>query len=369
MSKAAIENVIVVLPSLNPTEKLLQEMDGLAELGLRELVVVDDGSGEAYAGVFADAASREGCTLLTHPVNRGKGAALKTAFAWILEHRPDVRCVVTADADGQHLPKDVLRCAEACLEKGEDFDGSVLGCRDFSGPDVPFKSRNGNRITCGVFRLCGVRCSDTQTGLRAFPGKTLPLCCEVRGERYEYETNVLLELHRRGLRSEEIKITTVYEDNNKGSHFHPVRDSWRIYKLIFRYIGRRLWQFVKFALSSGFSTAVDYAVFYLVMLLIGGPEGRGRVLLCTCAGRLVSSVVNYTLNHKKVFHCKTDARKTILRYYAICIPQMLIAAGLLALLKLLFHADEAWLVTLLKVPVDVTLFLASFRLQKRWVFK
>ena len=358
MADTVCENYAVILPSLKPTEKLLQVVEGVKAQGFSQIVVVDDGSGPDYADWFKKAAE-EGCTVLTHQVNRGKGAALRTAYQWLLENRPEISGVVTADADGQHLPKDIYACAADCDAAGKDFKGIVLGCRDFSQPDVPFKSRNGNRITRGVFRtLCGIKISDTQTGLRAFPMSVMEFMLRIGGDRYEYETNVLLEVKRAGYDFREVTITTVYEDNNKGSHFRPLRDGWRIYKLIF-----------KFMLSSGASTLVDYAAFYLAMLLLSNVLGGHRILVCTVIARAISSFINFTMNKQLVFTCRTAYRKTLLRYYALCIPQMLLSAGLLWCITTLVGSESSTVITLLKIPVDIVLFLASFQIQREWVFK
>ena len=125
--RAAAESYVAVIPSLKPTEKLLLVLNGLKEVGFQQLLVVDDGSGQDYVGWFEEAAAIEGCTVLHHEVNRGKGAALRTAFAFVQDKMPWVKGIVTADADGQHLPEDILTCAARCLELGDGFCGTVLG--------------------------------------------------------------------------------------------------------------------------------------------------------------------------------------------------------------------------------------------------
>ena len=165
------EQVSIILPSLNPSEKFDRVVDGLIEAGFTDIVIVDDGSRAEKKEHFARAAEHPECTVLTHEVNRGKGAGLKTAFAWLIENRPDSAGAITIDGDGQHLTKDILRCAEAMTEDGT----IVMGCRDFTLDHVPPRSRMGNRFTSAVFRLfCGIRLSDTQTGLRAIPAALFP---------------------------------------------------------------------------------------------------------------------------------------------------------------------------------------------------
>ena len=226
--------VTAVVPSYEPDEKLIQVVDGLLAEGFDDIVVVNDGSHEGHLQPFAEAAERPGVTVLRHEVNKGKGRAMKTAFAWCVENRPDIDGVVVVDGDNQHRPKDAMAVAEAmCREP----DKLWLGVRDFSLEQVPLRSKLGNKITRSFMKLaCGVGVTDTQTGLRAIARKHLPLMCSIGGERYEYETQMLLSLRGAGLGVGEVVIDTVYIDENQTSHFNTVKDSWRIYKLIFRHL-------------------------------------------------------------------------------------------------------------------------------------
>ena len=124
--------------------------------------------GADYQEIFATVA--QWATVLTHPANRGKGAALKTAFTWFLENRPDGLGVVTVDGDNQHHPADTRACCEHMMKTGH----AVLGCRDFNQEDVPARSSFGNKTTSLIFKIfVGMTISDTQTGLRALPRKVL----------------------------------------------------------------------------------------------------------------------------------------------------------------------------------------------------
>ena len=229
-----LSKISVVLPSLDPDEKLIAVIDGLLEYGFSDIILVNDGSKPENLHYFTDlAAQHSEIHLLHHEVNKGKGAALKTAMRHILENMPDCSVAVTADADGQHLTKDIIATAMASVEQGN----VVLGVRDFNDPNVPSRSKMGNQITCGVFRLFfGMKIQDTQTGLRAFPRKYLEEILKAKGDRYEYETNMLFIINRKQIPLSEVKIETVYIEENKSSHFRVVRDSIRIYALILKYL-------------------------------------------------------------------------------------------------------------------------------------
>ena len=352
--------VTIIIPSFEPDEKLCRVVDGLVAAGFDDIVLVNDGS-------IADAAARPGVTVLTHEVNRGKGRAMKTAFAWCMEHRPDIDGVVTVDGDGQHSAKDVLACAEAMARQPDKL---WLGVRDFSLEQVPARSRLGNTITRGIMRLaCGVRVTDTQTGLRAIPARYLPLMCRIDGERYEYETQMLLSLRGEKIGIGEVVIDTVYIDENQTSHFDPLKDSWKIYKIIFRHIFRSWRSFAAFTASSAACFLLDNGLFTLLnaVALARMPDGP-RELAATAGARVVSSVVNFLLNRRLVFRSKSAAGRSAGRYFLLAAAQCGLSALLVYLINTLLGASNV-METAVKIPVDMLLFLISYSIQKKWVFK
>ncbi len=357
----AIENVCVVLPSLDPDEKLLTVIDGLLEYGFQDILLVNDGSKPENLHHFETAAQHPQVTVLHHPENRGKGAALKTAFRYVLENRPEIQGVVTVDGDNQHHPADTRACTEHMLETGR----ITLGVRDFSQPGVPARSRSGNRITSLVFKLfVGMVISDTQTGLRAIPRSVLSVLTAVGGDRFEFETNMLLEMKRKYISFEEINIRTVYIEENKSSHFRAVRDSIRIYKLI-------LAHFFRYIFSSCASSVVDIGLFYaLDMALIGKLDSFWVTMLSTVLARFVSSLLNFYLNRRLVFRSHGNVLSSLWRYFVLAIPQMGAQAFLTWALCLLLGLGEEWSILrgIVYMAVMVLLFFFSFLIQQRWVF-
>lgn len=340
-----------VVPSFRPDEKLSGVVEGLMQAGFRRVILVDDGSGKEYEEIFQQAAARPGCVLLRHKENQGKGRALKTAFAWFLEHPEEDAGVVTVDGDGQHDPGDAVRCARA-LE--EDPESLVLGVRCFDGRDVPFRSAFGNKATAWCFRfLCGVRVSDTQTGLRGMGKNFLRALLDVPGDRYEFETNMLLATSRLGVAIREVPIRTVYLENNATSHFNPLRDSLAIYRQIFRFL----------SVSLG-STVVDVALFALFNWLLQGVGAELRLLGATLMARLISSLCNFTANRTLVFASKEHPGPAMVRYYLLCGGQAAASYGGVYLLSAVLPLPAV----AAKVLVDTLLFFLSFQIQRRWVF-
>ncbi len=346
------DNIFVIIPSLNPDEKLMNTVKGMLDIGFKRLIVVNDGSDNEHLNNFPKA--NDNITVIHRKQNHGKGAALKVAFRHILRNYPDAAGVVTVDGDGQHMPKDVLACAEKIVN-GKNT--AILGCRDFSGEDVPKRSRMGNNITSGVFKvLCGINISDTQTGLRAFPATMLPLLLKVKGDRFEYETNMLLKLKQNGVNFEEVSIDTVYIEENATSHFRPFVDSVRIYRFILSYF-----------LSAIISFVVDISLFYIICKLAHNALGGWTALMATAIARAVSSLLNYSINRSKVFNSTGKKGRSFIRYYILAIPQMLISAGMVSVLALLLGSAPI-LQTIIKIAVDTLLFFISYRIQQSWVF-
>lgn len=219
----------VIIPSYEPDEKLTGLLSDLRKEGFTRLVVVDDGSGREYEKYFLMAEKEFHCDVLYHSINQGKGRALKTAFDFVLRKYPDAVGCITADSDGQHSPSCIFSCGEALLQNPSAL---VMGCRSFDKEDVPVRSEFGNKCTRVVMKyLAGVSVSDTQTGLRGIPTDFMKKLLSVKGERFEFETNMLMETRIENIFIIEVPISTIYIEENKFSHFHPIKDSIRIYRI------------------------------------------------------------------------------------------------------------------------------------------
>ncbi len=337
--------MVILIPAFEPDEKLIELVDSIAVVAPQQpIVVVDDGSGESYQSIFAQVRSA-GYDVVVHSTNRGKGLALKTGCAYIVDHYP-AHDVVCADCDGQHSLVDILRVAEELRGACAAQPTIVLGARQFAG-DVPARSRFGNAVTRRVFRVsAGLDLQDTQTGLRGYQAAMLPWLQTVHGERFEYETEVLLAARRAGVTMSEVPITTIYLEGNESSHFNPIRDSIRIYL-----------PFVKFSLSSIIGFVIDVVV---LMAMMGLSDGN--LALSVVVARLCSATVNYLLNRRLVFGQAHRRVPSALRYAAL-------ATGLLAANYLLLSALRMMMPLLpAKVLTEVVLFLASYRVQQRFVF-
>ena len=355
--------VSVIIPSLNPDQKLVDVVDAVINEGFDDIIIVNDGSDKDHLWPFETIAKHKEVTILTHEVNKGKGRGLKTAFEYCLENRKGIDGVVTADGDNQHRACDIMKCCEAMVASE---DKVILGVRDFNGPNVPKRSRFGNHFTSFVFKaLCGLKISDTQTGLRAIPYSALEAMIATSGERFEYETNMLLALKDYNLGYEEVVIETVYIEENESSHFNPVKDSIKIYKVIFKHVFKGTG--FKYVLGAIASWIIDQGLFTLlncVLTLADAP----RQAISKATARVLSSIFNYTVNSKLVFKSDEKKSKTVVRYYILWAVQLLCSYGLLYLTTSVLTLNKG-LQTVASMIIDLLLFLISYQVQKRWVFK
>ncbi|MEG1322956.1 MAG: glycosyltransferase, partial [Ruthenibacterium sp.] len=345
-------NVSAIIPTLNPTKKIFTVVNQLCIKGFTEIIIVNDGSEPRCAAIFDQLKKNPCCVVLTHPENRGKGAALKTAFRRYMKYPGNHIGVITLDDDGQHDIESIVACANA-LEHHRN--ALILGTRNFSLKNIPFKNRYGNKITSAVFAVAyGLHVSDTQTGLRVIPNRWLPVFLKVGGKRFEYETNMLLATKQHHIPICEVPISTIYQAGKQSTHFRPIADSVRIY-------GQLLW----FLVSSLLSFAVDIIIFWLLSRVLPGTVME-RVFWSTLLARAVSSLVNFFTNRNFVFKRKGAFLHSVVRYYLLCIVQA--GASLLAVGFLGSVFTDKLLVPI-KMLVDGLLFCLSFRIQNRWVFR
>jgi len=227
---AAMEaaGVVGVIPCYNVGAACLPTVAG-ARAQLKAVLAVDDGStddtGKHLAGT--------GIPVLSHPQNRGKGAALITAFQWALER--GYEAVLTLDGDGQHDPTDIPKL----LEAGTSAD-LVIGVREVQRGVAPLRSWIGNALSGRVFSWLsrtGIR--DCQSGYRLYSARFLArVLPHLRPGRYETEMELLLYAARNGFRLSAVPIRTIYDEQSRRlSHFDPCGDTLRVVGSMARGLG------------------------------------------------------------------------------------------------------------------------------------
>ena len=350
-------HIPLIIPCYEPDDRLISLLQALSANGFTNIVLVNDGSSSEYDHYFSDAQNIYNCTVLTHFKNLGKGRALKYAFNYCLQNDAKLIGCVTADSDGQHIPEDIFLVMNSLKENPNNL---ILGCRDFNSDNIPRKSYLGNTITKKVCKfLCGIEVSDTQTGLRGIPKDFMAESLDIPGERFEYETRMLI--NAKGTYDiTEVPIETVYDSTEKHqTHFDPIKDSIRIYK-IFGGI------FLKFIISSLSSCVLDLILFHLFCEIFKDTYTAAYITIATVIARIISATYNYSINYALVFHSKEKKSTSLTKYAMLAIIQMLLSAALVTLgAYILPIAPEV----IIKIIVDTVLFFISYYIQRTLVFK
>jgi len=339
-----VSGLTVLIPAYKPSKELIPLVKSILEARFGWIVVVDDGSGAEFDPIFRELDAIEGVTVLHHAVNLGKGVALRYGLNHIAVYAPETQGVITADADGQHLPDDILKVGHMLLEHP---DVLVMGSRDFQG-EVPLRSRFGNVMTQYVFKVFAPsKLSDTQTGLRGIPLSLIPNLLVVPGDRYEYEMRMLIELKMQGVEMVECPIETVYEDDNESSHFRAVRDSMKIYSV-----------FTRFLLISFTTFLIDVVVFSIV------DWTTNNIALSMVIARLVAGVYQFTVVRGFVFKSNRSVVSSAFWYTLLVAASGLVSYALITAATLVSSVD----VVVLKVVSETLLIIANFSIQRLLIF-
>ena len=169
---------------------------------------------------------------------------------------------------------------------------------------------------------------------------------DTKGERFEFETNMLIETKEKDIPILEVPIETIYIENNATSHFNPLKDSLKIYAV-----------FGKFLFASLSSFIIDILLFTFFVSLTKSYFSNSYILVSTIGARIISSTFNFLINKNKVFQNKSGGFSTYIKYAVLCVGQMLLSAGGV----FLFHAYLRMGESIAKILVDSILFVISFR--------
>lgn len=341
--------IAVIIPSFCPDKIIVNLVSELINKDFVRICIVNDGSGAEHNEIFHEL-RRKGGYVIEHDTNRGKGRALKTALENLMREIPDLSGVITADGDGQHSIKDILKVKDSMKEYSNSL---ILGTRDFSKHSVPFRSKVGNRFSSLYFKaVTDVNCPDTQTGLRGIPKALFQMFIDIEGERYEYEMNFLIWAAREDVSMRFEPIETIYNHGNTSSHFKVISDSIRIYKTPLKYI-----------VASILCAVVDLSAFS-ILVSMGSFNLLFGITVSTIASRMISGVLNFFLNRLWSFNSRHHMGKQAVRYGVLFISQMFLSGFMVSAFSMV-HIP----LMVLKIIVDSTLFIISYFVQINWVFR
>lgn len=357
MKEAKEDKVIILIPTLEPDLSILSYVNKIRKFNISDIVIVNDGSSTTFDPIFKELALN-GNIVLNHSKNLGKGNALKTGFNFISENYKHFDCIVMVDSDGQHDVEDVIRVSEIARRLPHSL---TLGVRDFNEAQTPFKSLMGNRFASFIFSaLYGKTLADTQTGLRAFGMPLTNFISNIKGERFEYEIQMLIECIKFDIPIETTPIKVIYNNDNEGSHYRPIADSIKILKALSS-------DFMRFFTSSFLSACVDLGIAWFLMDFLQkfNLSIFSRIFIATTIARAISTIFNYLINLNFVFKTKQISNKSFIRYLILAILVVILSSIGVYGLYTIFGLSEK----LAKIITDTMLFILSYRVQQKWVFK
>lgn len=223
----------VVIPVYNPPSMFSPFVEKLRGATSEQIIIVNDGSHTVFDPIFQGLQQLPKVTLITHEQNKGKGAALKTAMHHVMNRHPEALGIITADADGQHVPVDIVSCDSIARKTNEAL---IVGTR-VARKNMPLRSRTGNAVTRSFLQLLHrVHVGDTQSGLRYIPQILMQQCVVSVFDTYDFELDMLIQAAQVRLPIVEFPIETIYINNNKASHYKVWKDSYYVARVFVHHL-------------------------------------------------------------------------------------------------------------------------------------
>ena len=339
--KENFKDIAILIPALNPSKNIIDVVKDLNKNDFFNIIVVNDGSNEDNKKYFDLLKNDFNIKVYEHEKNLGKGQALKTGIKLLLNE--NIVGIITVDADGQHLGKDVKKVANK-LKNGK----IVFGERKFKEAiNVPIASKIGNKFSSIYLKLLtGIYLEDTQTGLRGIPKKYFELALEIEGNRFDYEMNFLKEICQRKEEFDTVEIETIYE--NRIRNFKVVRDSIIVYKDFFKNI-----------ISSTVCAIIDIILFLLLV------NNINSIFIANVLARIISGIVDFIINKVWVYKSSKNISKEAYEYLILFIIQMFLNSMLVTIIGTIFDK----IIVIVKICVNTLLYITNFFIKSRYIFK
>jgi putative flippase GtrA len=337
----------LVIPAYKPNYNLIDLVYQLISISNVNILIVDDGSPNIYSQIFELIDEFNETLIIKNQKNLGKGASLKKAFRYLLRtYNKKINGVITADADGQH---DAFDINKLILKSKKFSEALIIGTRNFSNKNIPFRSKFGNILTKEVFFVITRKfISDTQSGLRYIPKKIMVASLDIPYNQYDFEQEFLLRVATINSAVHYVTIKTIYKKENISSHFRPIIDSLRIYYV-----------FIRHTLTSIFTSFIDYLAFIFCYF------STGSILTSIVTGRFISLIFNFTFSKKYVYKFSNLNNKITLKYLLIVVLMTTISYFSISLLNTQFDLN----VIISKIIIESIFFLINFLNMRFIVFR
>ena len=339
---------VIIIPAFKPSEDLPAYCIELKNLeNLFKIIIVNDGSPDSFNRIFDRCSQVDKVDLIHFQHNRGKGAAIKAAVERAIQYdkKEKIVSIITVDSDGQHNLNDVTKLSNEALINPNSL---ILGVRKFDG-EVPLKSKIGNYLTAKILRVFFElkTAGDSQTGLRAIPMNLSKKIIEAKGQKYEFETEMLLIARNQNIDILNIPIDTIYIDNNKLSSFRPFKDSLRIYLVL-----------LKYGLSSMIAILCEFLIFVSFNMY-----SDLNPLYSNIISRASSIFIHYQLIKILPFRGRQISDYGSFKYVMLAISNSIVVG-----IFLNYQQESANLI-LIKAFFDSLLFLINFLIINFFIFK
>ena len=201
----------IIVPAFNESQiifkvltSLPKKLKGISDI---ETILVNDGSQDDTL----EQAEKAKVQTVSHVINRGLGAAIKTGIEWAKSKNTDI--IITFDSDGQHASADIPKIIKALITQKADL---VIGSRFLKKQKIPLDKLLINKFAnLATFLMFGVKSSDSQSGMRAFSKEAIKLI-DFKGERMDFSSEILYEAKRNNLRVVEVPIKAIYTPYSRG---------------------------------------------------------------------------------------------------------------------------------------------------------
>ena len=330
----------LILTAIAPDENLLSLLKAFRNANdIVPLVICREGSGEIPAGIKVISTEGTG----------GKGGAIRRAFEYVRDELPECGCIIRAEANGAYDYPDIMHINRVVKRH---WGTLVLGKRRYSN-GLSLLCRTRNAIIRNLFAVAsGRNVHDVETGLRGFGRELLDRFIAVEGDSHEYEVNILMHASSENVKLMEVDIEAVFPLKMDPYSKH-IRQWIKVYACV-----------MKFALSSLISFLIDIFTLLGLNSLLDGMHEVAALVISVGTARIISSVVNFYVNHYVVFKSKEPVKEAMLKFGGLQVIIMFASYALMHIMNIILNVPLA----VSKVVSDTALFIVSFIVQGKFIY-
>ncbi len=348
--------ISIVIPAVNPEKDFIKYVRSLLSADIGDVVIVNDGSNENKTNIFTQLDKLPNCTVLDHPINLGKSTSIKTAIAYIKDHRDDTDAIVTVDADGKHHINDVQRMSQAIMENPSSL---IIGVRS-----TDKETNNKNNFRHGFSSVCtkilyGIDLDDTRSGLRAFSRSKFDNMLAIEGNRYEYELSSIISSQKTGLNIKVVHIQPQVTKTDNKVNLPIDRKAVKIYHEMIK-------DATQFIAITALKTIADLSLFFLIYDFIFGVMGViPALMVAALISRIFASFCGQVISKRIFIGTMLEENENRFSRSVIWLGKLTLSSIAVAVLQ----AIIPWSIVLIKAIVDITIAIIGYQVLLHTSFK